>query len=366
MLEKEQINSRQLFILVFLVTLGDLVMILPSILTEEAKQDAWISVLLGIVPGLLIVLLFCAIAKRMPQLTFIESLMQVCGKWIGTIFSIFFLGYIIILLAVYTREIGGFIVLHLLPETPEQIINIMFISLVVLAVRLGIRSFTRVAELFFTWFIVVFGLFVILNIPQIEPEYFQPIWQHGFKPVLRGTLPAFTLPYSELIVILMILPSIKEAHNIQKPFILGSLFGGITIAILTGLCVLVLGPEITARNVYPVYSLARKIDIGDVLQRVEVGFTSLWIVTSFIKMTLYFYVFIIGLGQMLKLNKYHTPTLPIMLIITVLSLIITPNITYFRDIVMRYWSFYCLTYGVLLPGVLYVVYLLRHKLKDEK
>lgn len=43
MLEKGKIGSRQLMILVILYTLGDSILVIPSIVASEAEQDAWIS-----------------------------------------------------------------------------------------------------------------------------------------------------------------------------------------------------------------------------------------------------------------------------------------------------------------------------------
>ncbi|MEK4066643.1 hypothetical protein NYE65_09000 [Peribacillus sp. FSL R5-0717] len=41
MLEKGKIGSRQLLILVILYTLGDSILVLPSVVAFEAEQDAW-------------------------------------------------------------------------------------------------------------------------------------------------------------------------------------------------------------------------------------------------------------------------------------------------------------------------------------
>lgn len=366
MLEKDQINLRQMFILVFLVTIGDLVLILPPILAAEAKQDAWIAGILGIALGMMIVILFSAIAKRLPHTTLIESLQQVFGRWIGIPIGVLLLINIMLSISSYTRVIGNFMIMNMLPETPIQFIHFMFLSLVVLAVRLGIRTFTEVAELFFAWFVFGFILFVCFVLPHAETEYYLPVMEHGIKPVLRSALPALVFPYTELIVFLMILPNIKQSQHIRRPFILGSLLGGAVIVILTHLGILVLGADMMTRNVYPVYSLARKINIGEVLQRVEVLFTSLWLITTFIKMTLYFYALNIGMGQLLKLKQYRMITLPNVLIISVLAIIIAPNSTYFFEMVAKYWPFYDLTYGVLLPASLLLVYALRKRLKVVK
>lgn len=56
MLEKGKIGSRQLTILVILYTLGDSILVLPSIVASEAEQDGWVSGIIGVAIAPLLVI----------------------------------------------------------------------------------------------------------------------------------------------------------------------------------------------------------------------------------------------------------------------------------------------------------------------
>jgi spore germination protein KB len=90
MMKDVKINSYQFLVLVTLFTIGSSILLVPSGLAQNAKQDAWIAAIFGTGIGLLIIWLFCTIAQWFPHLTFIEINNKLFGKWIGTIFSLLF------------------------------------------------------------------------------------------------------------------------------------------------------------------------------------------------------------------------------------------------------------------------------------
>lgn len=80
MLEKGKISTRQLTILVMLLTIGDSILVIPPSTTHYAKQNAWISSLIGMVVGLLAIYMYSRVAKLYPKLTLIQVIQKVFGK----------------------------------------------------------------------------------------------------------------------------------------------------------------------------------------------------------------------------------------------------------------------------------------------
>ncbi len=366
MLENGKISVRQFVEFVFLITIGDSILVLPSIPAFEAKQDAWISSIIGLVIGLLIVNLFTTVGKLYPRLTLVEYNKKILGKWFGTAVILLFLPYLFLSAAAHVRQIGDFMTTQILPETPIQAIHIIFLSIIIMGVRLGLETMARAGEILCPWFIMFFIAFIIFLSPQIELERMQPILAEGFKPVLRGSLASISFPFMELVVFLMIFPYVDRPKEIRRSFLLGALLGGIVLITIIAISILVLGADLTARNMYSSYSVAREINIGDFLQRDEIIIAIMWFITSFFKITLYFYVFNLGVAQLLKLKEYRMLTLPFGMILVVLSLVIAPNITYYNNAIAKYWSYYDLTYSVLLPLMLLGMYTFRKKLTREQ
>jgi spore germination protein KB len=163
----------------------------------------------------------------------------------------------------------------------------------------------------------------------------------------------------------MLTPYVKQRKKIKKAFLQGTLLGGIVISITILVCLLVLGPSQTGRTLYPTYSLARMISIGGFFERVEAMLAFMWLLTIFIKITLYFYIFTLGLSQVLNLKEYRMLTFPTAILLILFSSIIAPNATYYKTVIFNYWPFFDFTYGLVLPFLMLGAYYIRKKTSSQ-
>ncbi|TCZ74010.1 spore gernimation protein [Paenibacillus albiflavus] len=359
MLEKGIISNRQFILLVALITIGDSILVLPAITVSAAKQDGWISALIGLAVGLVIISLFCKVGKLYPQLNLIESIQQIFGKWVGTIVSFVFLTYPFLSAVTHIRETGDFIVTEIMPETPIQAILILWSCVFTMAVQLGLEVIGRIGEIFFPWVMFLFLIFIVFLLSEIKIDNIKPFLENGLRPVIHGSLTFTAFSFMELVGFLMIFPYVKHPNKIQKGFIQGALIGGITLVILIVISILVLGPDLTARSTYSSYTLAMKVRIGSFLERVEIILAIMWILTTFFKIVLNIYIVNLGLAHLLKLSEYRVLIFPLIVIIIALASIIVPNTTYFGILVSQYWPFFDLTFAVILPLLLLGVYYIR-------
>jgi spore germination protein KB len=99
--------------------------------------------------------------------------------------------------------------------------------------------------------------------------------------------------------------------------------------------------------------------LADFLERMEAAIATLWIITIFYKIVIYFYGAILGLAQTLNLQDYRPLTLPMAMILIVISLIIYPNVVYANTWNSTTWIPFVLTFGLFLPLLLLIVAVLR-------
>ncbi|WP_438347374.1 GerAB/ArcD/ProY family transporter [Paenibacillus sp. FA6] len=363
--EHGKISIRQFTILVIFVTIGDSILILPYISSSFAKQDTWISGIVGLLVGLLAVYIFSMLGNLYPKLTLIQSIQKILGKWFGTLIAALFLLYPLITVVAYTRELGDFITTEMMAETPTLAVQILFTCIVIFAVRLGLEVIARTGEIFLPCIILLFLLLVIFLSPQAKMENLLPILENGIKPILHGSLSFIAFPFLELFVFIMIFPYINQVKPIRRGFLQGALLGGIVLIILVVISILVLGADVTSRTIYPSYSLARRVSIGQFFERMEAMVALLWMLTIFMKTTFYFYVFTLGLAQLLKLKGYRMLTLPTGFLIIILSPIISPNITYYNKVLAEYWPYFVATCCLLLPLFLLAIHFIKNRFKQS-
>lgn len=362
MIAKEIINIRQFTILVFLVTTGDAILILPNLVVRLANQDAWISATLGLFFGLLIVQLFVVVWQINPRLSLIQSYNKVLGKWIGPLFSSFFLIFLFQSASTHLMEFGDFMTTLTLFNTPIQVIHFMFLCIIIYGIRLGLEPIARSAELFFPLVCLFLCIFIFFSLPNIDPILIKPILENSAKKIIYGTLISTAFPFMELVVFLMILPYINQPKEVNKNFLIGTLIGGIILIIIVTLCILILGPDSTKNHLYPTFSLARIIEIGEFIQRIEGILSIIWMITVYFKITLYVYALHIGLVHLFKLESYRVLTLPIGMIMLAAAFNTAPNTIYYMDVIANYWPFYDITVAIIMPLILLIVFKLRKRI----
>ncbi len=359
-MEKEIISSRQFMIITLLFSIGTAILFLPASVTIEAKQDAWIAAIIGVVLSLPLIKLFVAFGNRTPTLTFVEANEKILGRFFGKFTSIGFILICLLSAGELLYFIGLFMRTEIMPETPTMAFAFLFSIIIIYAAYLGIEVFARSAEILFPIFMLIFIFFVICISPSIKIENLQPIMETPKKSIFFSMIRFISLFSFPLAVLLTIFPSaVNVQKSAQKGFYIGSIIGGIVLVTIITLCILVLGPENTATRTFPSYSLAKRISIGNFLQRIEVILATMWIISIYIRTFMYFYAAVIGIGQLFKIKNHRPLIFPLGMIILGISQIVHPNIIH-SDIYNRdTWPIFSFVFMVFLPLVLLIVAKIR-------
>ncbi|WP_334074286.1 GerAB/ArcD/ProY family transporter [Paenibacillus sp. A14] len=349
-----KISLRQLMIVTAMFTIGSGILLVPSGVASIAKQDAWIAALIGVLFGFITLSVHVLLARMYPE----KNLMQICeallGKWIGKFVGLLFL--ITFFLAGPTtvlQEVGTFVTIQMMPETPIEAIIILFGVTVALGARLGLEVLTRSTELMFPWVLFLFTAMTLLLLSEVKLEKTLPVLEFGVAPLFSAALSFASVVFFPHIILLMIYPASanhpKQAH---KAVYIGTLIGSIVLVIVVALTILVLGPNITAKSMYPSYLLAQKINIGNFLQRIEAVMAIMWFISLFFRISLYLYMIVAGLSQIFGIKNSQALVLPAGWTMITMAVFIYPNVAYRQSWDAKVWIPYTLVIGVLLPLLL--------------
>ena len=355
------ISVKQFTILVIMYTLGSSALVIPSTLTTFAKSNAWISSIIALGFGVLFVFLFSRISVVYPEKTFVEINQIVFGKWIGNLSSLLFMLPIFLTTVGNLREIGDFFTTQVMVDTPIHAIHILVLITAIYCIRAGLEVMARTCEIFFPWTAIFLVILILFLIPEMKLENLNPNFAKGMGPIIGAAYTYICLPFSQLVVFLMILPNVKKIPKARKFFFLGVIVGGIGISLITSLCLGVLGHDFTSRNMYPTYVLGKMINIGGFIERVEVLVAISWVFTIFFKLLVNTYALILGMTQILKMNDYKPLSFPIGFLLMVFSMTNYPNIVYFSEFTFEVWPLYSLTFFLFLPLIVYIVSLVKSK-----
>ncbi|MBE0337275.1 endospore germination permease [Paenibacillus sp. 23TSA30-6] len=356
-----RISARQLMILTTLYTVGSAILIIPSGMAEVAKQDAWMAALVGVVAGLLVLYLYIKLASLYPQKTLIGIMEALLGKWLGkAVGLLFFATFFINAPVPVLFYLGNFMTTQMIPETPMPAVNILFALIILLAVRLGLEVIARSAELMFPLFILLYISFTGLIVSNIKLENVQPVLEAGVGPIWSAALSFVSTAFLPHIILLMIFPaSVNRFDQARKAIFTGSLIGGLMLVVVVSLAILVLGPDLTARNIYPSYALAKKISIGNFLQRIEAIMATMWFISLFFRITLYMHSTVTAIAQIFRLKNDRQLVLPLGILLVALSTIVYPNVPYQQAYDTKTWIPYILSLGLFFPLLLLSIHALK-------
>ncbi|WP_427179382.1 GerAB/ArcD/ProY family transporter [Paenibacillus sp. TC-CSREp1] len=365
MIEKGRLTVRQLASLMFLCTIGEQILVFPSMITSYAQQDAWISSLLGVGGGLGVLLIMFAVYNMNPRLNLIEHVARILGPWIGAFVSVFYVFYFLISTSTFIREIGDFMATEILTQSPLWVLHLAFICALAWGLKSGLPNIGRTAEAFFPLVVLFLIILTLCLLPKAELNNVKPVLSQGFLIPFKGFIAVLTYPYCELCIFMMLLPYTEPGPHLKRDFLLMGMIGGLLLTLTLGICLLVMGPFMTQHHWFASFHLSRMINIGNFLQRIEAFMASVWVIAVFFKSVLFFYSFLLGMAHLFRLSGYRILILPGSLLILALSILVAPNETFYLKVIIPYWIDWDLTCGIFLPLLLILIYHLKHRLQKH-
>ncbi|MFC5405272.1 GerAB/ArcD/ProY family transporter [Cohnella soli] len=359
--DKEIISPRQLAILTFMMTVGPTILVAPALMASIVRQDGWIATICAICLQLLSVLLYAALGDRYPDHSIVEYIEIILGKWTGKAIALLYVLFCILTVGYIVRFFGDFMAVQVMPETPIFAVLVLFMVTVVVAVHLGLEVFARAAEVFFPYICALFVVLVVFSIPKADLSSLQPVLESGIKPMFLASINFFSL--QETVILLALYPRVNQVGKSRNAMIMGVLAGGVVLILTTLMVLLVLGADMTARNIYPSYRLAQMISIGKFLQRVEAILAIIWFMTIFFKVVICFYAAVTGLSKTIGLREYKPFALPLGVISVILAMVVYDNSVKEADLIQNIWPGYALTFLLVVPLILLAVDFMRKKAK---
>ncbi|MEO2205624.1 endospore germination permease [Paenibacillus pabuli] len=364
MLEQGRLGTRQLATLTFMMVIGDMMLIYPSVITSYAKQNSWICALIGIPLGMGLMAMFLKLGNMNPGKNLVQITRKHLGFWPGTFFSCFYLFFFLIGTSTHTREIGDFMTSQIFQYTPIRIITLMFVITIGWGAYKGLETMGRTSELLLPIVIVFILVLSFCLLPKVDISNLKPVTDTDTVSIMQGILVSIIYPVGETIPILMILPyTARQAHRTRDVIVAAGL-GNLMLAMLVTISLLVLGAFLTQHSIYASFILSQKISIGGFFERIEAIMATSWLISTYFKAMIYLFAFMVGIAELFKLKQYRVLLLPACMLVFGMANVVAPNLTFIVITIVPYWVDWDTTLGILLPGILLLVMIFKKRKKS--
>ncbi len=355
-IEKGKISGSQLMFAIACFIQGST--LLTAFVMGITQQDTWIIVILGFFASLLLLTMYLALLKRYPGKNIMEINEEVFGPIAGKIISLFYVFFFMSLAALNTRDVGNFATGFMLTETPLIFILIIFIMVCGYAVRSGVEVLVRYGFVYTLMTAAVMIFNALFLIGKMDINNFLPMLTLPVEKYIQGTHIIAIIPYGEIMIFLMLASSVREEGKLGRYF-----FGGLSIGALSMLLV-VLRDVATLGGAAPYLALPsfeaiRLINIANFMTRMEVFYAIALLVLQFFKITILYYVSVLGLCQVFRLRAYAPFVITLGFLILNYSLIVfdssMENAAWGASTAPFFSSFF----ELVLPGITLLVSLFR-------
>ncbi|MFP3121942.1 spore germination protein [Ectobacillus funiculus] len=362
-----KISAYQLFVTTFIFQLGTGIIFGSGGL---AGRDAWISQLVSIGPGILVIMLYITLMRMNPGLTLVQWFPAQFGRWIGI--PIAFL-YPLLFLYQTTRvlaDIRDMISTTLLFNTPLIIVTGIFVILILYIVYSGIEIIARFAELLLPFLLVLFIVEIILLFSSdvMHINNLQPILENGWGPIWEVVYPGgIHYPYGTSIIFAMFWTEISHPEKIMKITVLSAILSGIMIAVFNMLAISVFG-SMFSHFLYPLYTLLSVISVGNFIENLQIIGVIYFFTTAFIHASIEMFAALKGFQQLTRIQDYRVLIIPAGIIALFLGMAMSKNISehyyyqHMKILVPYIWT----SLHWILPIILLIVTWLRQKVFKVK
>lgn len=230
------------------------------------------------------------------------------------ILILYFLAISIFTLSEFNENIRNI----LFADAPPAYISLLFMIAVFLGALFGIKGLFHASAIVAPIIVIGFLAMFFGLADNIDFLNFTPIFGNGIKKLFLSGATRFGR-YESLIVLSLIAPNIKKLNKTaSKAFGLASFFIFITFFLLLGI---IPYPSVT-ENYFPLYEISRLISYGRFIQRVESVFTLIWLVATFLYLTISVLFIVNILKKVFKIEYYKR------LIPSVLSIILAVSLMF--------------------------------------
>lgn len=359
-MEKAKISGYQMFILIFLFVIGSALWV-P--LSTDARQAAWISVLIGMLGGLLLFGLYYTLYRYYPNQVLIEYIQDLTGGLIGRILAFLYILYFMYNAARVLRDFGETLLTFAYPNIPLFIANAVFMLVIMYTVRKGIEVLARTGELMFLLENLLFISFILLVLISglIDFSNFRPLWEAGPSKIARVSMETTFFPFGEVLVFTMIFPYLKSSSNLKRIGI-GAVGGaGLFLSFVTLMNISALGVELISRSQFPFLTLIQSIELADFIERLDVYFLLKLVIGGYFKIAIYTYAAMMGTSILIKSKEPSQLAYPVTIVILLVSIIIASNYNEHIKEGLKVVPFYIhLPFQVVIPALLLLIAFLKH------
>ena len=260
----------------------------------EAKQDAWISVILAGIFAHVVVFIMIKTIQITGSSDIYGIQMAVYGKWIGKILNSLFILYCLWAFMIILKNYIEVLQTWIFPTVPTWLFSLSILLIVIYGFTGGIR--VMVGTCFFSVILSVW-LIGLVGYPlrYSDIHHIFPVMESNMVSILKGT-HKMTLTIIGFEILYVVYPFLKEKDKVQKYAHIGIAGTNILYLFLMLLSITYFSPGQLSSTIWPTLTLFQIVKLP-FIERIEFVIIAFWLLIILPNLLLYLWAAIHGVKR---------------------------------------------------------------------
>lgn len=297
-------------------------------LASDTKQDAWITILIYILPAAMLQIIYTSLWNNYPDDNVMTYMPKIFGKFIGSFLTILYIIYFMYGAARALRDFSELMSIAVLPKLSLVLISSILIIITCYAVFSGVESICRMAAVFlfvFLGFFILSFIFLLITPDAFRIRNLKPVMHGGLLFLIKKGWPLMTFPFGESLIFSTLYPFAAEPKKVRKYAIYANILEGIILSGTSIIIVSTLGVKFAETSLFPLLQTFRTIHVGSAFDRLDILIIVILLLGVFFKICFFMYGAAVGAGSLMKVKNTKYLSIPISIIVLVSSEFIAQN-----------------------------------------
>lgn len=315
----------------------------PALLADLLATSGWYMTLLSALTAVLGFTFIYLLLKRFPNKDIVEIYKITFGRFIGPVFSLLLAFFLLLISFTTIREFIEVLRIYVMPRSSTSYLTAIFLAVVAVFCFYGLETIARFSKLCAYLLLISLGGVLVLSYQNYHLEYLFPFWGHGAaRTALHGVLRSSS--YGEVIILAVIASSLQGVKHIKKAGYISLAVSGLLISCVLLAFALSFPYTTVAEITSPMYELTMQIGYGRFVQRLDPVFLFVWVISSFITVSVLLYGFLSIYSKVFAIDDLRPCLAPSFITVFCLALlpkdIITVITGYIQNIRSYGWTIF--------------------------
>ena len=297
------ISPSQLTLILVGSMLGIGILTIANDVVKYAKQDGWMSCILGAVYPAYMIFIANYMCKKFPKDNILKLSKKCLGKFLGNFLNIIFISFFVLLVTEVASGISNILRIYMVPFLKNyQALLVILLTPAFIAYK-GIKTLGRINELIFYLSIMIF----FIPIAVLKHGSFlnlMPVFGSGLINIVKSSKET-AFAYSGIEILFLIYPYLQNSKDLKKSslksiFIIMIIYTWVTFAVIY-----YLGVDIIPKFLWPTVVTSESIKIP-IINNSRYIFMVLWSIIMLKSIANHYYSITYGLSELTSIAKRKT------------------------------------------------------------